>query len=175
MELIELSGLSKSFSECIVLPVRCFYSNFYGYNIYTICCSSDTDILDQICKLLTECISIDLQSHLESVYERYNIYLLLFSENADVEQRIRIEQDKYCCRKIVLPERMPEDISTLCQRIEKRLFQIDIPPEPLPIPKSLSELLAEYDDRLPAFIQEIPPQIKKDIESEAIKIFLLED
>ncbi|HAF30875.1 MAG TPA: hypothetical protein DCG75_17695 [Bacteroidales bacterium] len=73
----------------------------YTCHLFTLVCN-DNEILNDIWEDLTENIAINFQINLEKEIERWNIYLIFLLENeVPKEIKYKVEQDKYCCRKLV--------------------------------------------------------------------------
>ncbi|ACL74452.1 ABC-three component system middle component 1 [Ruminiclostridium cellulolyticum] len=119
-QLVDLeSQLNQMFDSAF--RIRCYAYSTYGYPVRIICAFPLGNLEDNW-KSLNDAISFKLQAQIHNTVERYNIYLLIFELNISTELRRIIESDRYCCRKIVLPESMPENDNTLENLVENRLF-----------------------------------------------------
>lgn len=73
----------------------------YLCHLFTLACN-DNAILSEYWEDLTENIAINFQINLEKEIDRWNIYLIFLLENeVPKEIKYKVEQDKYCCRKLV--------------------------------------------------------------------------
>ena len=73
----------------------------YSCHLFTMVCN-DNAILNDYWEDLTENIAVNFQINLEREIDRWNIYLIFLLENeVPKEIKYKIEQDKYCCRKLV--------------------------------------------------------------------------
>lgn len=73
----------------------------YFCHLFTIVCN-DNKVLSDYWEDITENIAINFQIDIEKEIERWNIYLVFLLENeVPKEIKYKIEQDKYCCRKLV--------------------------------------------------------------------------
>lgn len=73
----------------------------YLCHLFTLVCN-DNDALNDYWENLTENIAINFQIDIEKEIERWNIYVVFLLENeVPKEIKYKIEQDKYCCRKLV--------------------------------------------------------------------------
>lgn len=80
-------------------PINCF-----------LCRISSQETLEQTWSRVTSLIAAEFQTHLESDFEIWNIYLVFVcSFPVDRALQYRIENDRFSMRKIILQE--PEDIS----------------------------------------------------------------
>lgn len=115
------SQLNETFDSAFKL--RCYTYSTYGYPVHIICASFPEDDLGEGWKPLNNAIAKMLQAQIQDPVERYNIYFLIFEVHISMELRAIIESDRYCCRKIVVPESMPGNDGSLEDLIEKRLFR----------------------------------------------------
>ncbi|MDM1038372.1 ABC-three component system middle component 1 [Myroides odoratimimus] len=98
----------------------------YTCHLFTLACSNNEDLNDYW-EDLTENIAINFQINLEKEIERWNIYLLFLLENeVPKEIKYKIEQDKYCCRKLVEDNLKTADFSEgyISQLIREKIFSI---------------------------------------------------
>jgi len=98
----------------------------YTCHLFTLACSTN-DALKDYWEDLTENIAINFQTNLEKEIERWNIYLLFLLENeVPKEIKYKIEQDKYCCRKLVEDNLKTFDFSEdyISQLIREKVFSI---------------------------------------------------
>ena len=73
----------------------------YNCHLFTLICN-DNEALNDYWEDLTENIAINFQINIENEIERWNVYLLFLLENeVPKEIKYKVEQDKYCCRKLV--------------------------------------------------------------------------
>lgn len=98
----------------------------YSCHLFTLVCN-DNDSLNDYWEDLTENIAINFQINLEEEIERWNIYLLFLLENeVPKEIKYKIEQDKYCCRKLVEDNLKTNDFSEeyISELTNKKIFSI---------------------------------------------------
>lgn len=115
------SQLNETFDSAFRL--RCYTYSTYGYPVRVICASFPEEDLEEEWKILNNAIALTLQAQIQEPVERYNIYLLIFEPHISMELRAVIENDRYCCRKIVVLEPMLENDDSLETFIENRLFR----------------------------------------------------
>lgn len=120
-QLVDLqSKLSQMFDSAVRL--RCYAYSTYGYPVRIICVSFPQGGLEETWESISNAISLMLQAQIQSPVERYNIYLLIFDLHISKELRRIIENDRYCCRKIILPVYMPENDDEIETLVKNRLF-----------------------------------------------------
>lgn len=98
----------------------------YTCHLFILACSNN-NALNDYWEDLTENIAINFQTNLEKEIERWNIYLLFLLENeVPKEIKYKIEQDKYCCRKLVEDNLKTVDFSEdyISQLIREKVFSI---------------------------------------------------
>jgi hypothetical protein len=119
-----LDSLESQLSEASdsAFELRCYKYSTYGYPVRIVCASFHEGDLVENWKPLNNAIATTLQAQIQDPVERYNIYLLIFESDISTELRAAIENDRYCCRKIVVREPMPKNDDTLETYVENRLF-----------------------------------------------------
>lgn len=98
----------------------------YSCHLFTMVCD-DNAALNDCWEDITENISINFQVNLEKEIERWNIYLLFLLENeVPKEIKYKIEQDKYCCRKLVEDNLKTNDFSEeyISELTNEKIFSI---------------------------------------------------
>lgn len=120
-----LDSLESQLSEALdsAFRLRCYTYSTYGYLVRIICASFPEGDLGEKWEPLNNAIATTLQAQIQDTVERYNIYLLIFESDILMELRAVIESDRYCCRKIVVRESMPENDDLLKTLVENRLFR----------------------------------------------------
>lgn len=142
LESIE-SQLSESLDSAPKL--RCYAYSRYGYSVRIICGSYPDGDLEKNWEHLNNTIALTLQAQIQNPIERYNIYLLIFEADISMELRTMIESNRYCCRKIVVSESMPENDALLQALVENRLFRFSGHSEPQENMQSVETLLHSAD------------------------------
>lgn len=98
----------------------------YSCHLFTIVCN-DNDALSDYWEDITENIAINFQIDIEKEIERWNIYVVFLLENeVPKEIKYKIEQDKYCCRKLVEDCLKTSDFpdAYITQLIEDKIFSV---------------------------------------------------
>ncbi|WP_217607184.1 ABC-three component system middle component 1 [Chitinophaga sp. GbtcB8] len=98
----------------------------YSCHLFTIVCNGNAALSD-CWEDLTENIAINFQINLEREIERWNIYLLFLLENeVPKEIKYKVEQDKYCCRKLVEDNLKTSEFSEayISQLIQDKIFSV---------------------------------------------------
>lgn len=98
----------------------------YLCHLFTLVCN-DNDALNDSWENLTENIAINFQIDIEKEIERWNIYLVFLLENeVPKEIKYKIEQDKYCCRKLVEDSLKTNDFpdAYIAQLIQNKIFSV---------------------------------------------------
>ncbi|MFL0267933.1 ABC-three component system middle component 1 [Candidatus Clostridium radicumherbarum] len=97
-----------------------------NYSSWVLCCSMDSvGKLENTWKSIVDCLAVHLQAKLTSEIERSNVYLLLFIEQEIPNYlKMKIEYDRYCCRKLIINEKMPELDIDIQGKIEDLIFNI---------------------------------------------------
>jgi len=73
----------------------------YFCHLFVLKCGNE-EILSSCWEVITETIAIEFQPNLQKDIERFNIYLIFLLEDVvSKELKYKLEQDKYCCRKLV--------------------------------------------------------------------------
>lgn len=142
LEFLE-SKLKETFDFAIRL--RCFTYSSFDYPVRVICATFLEGDLEEKWKVLNNAIATTLQAQIQDPVERYNIYLLIFESHISMEVRAVIENDRYCCRKIVVTETMPENDNSLETLIENRLFRFVEHIKPTESLQSVQELMSSID------------------------------
>lgn len=98
----------------------------YLCHLFTLVCN-DNAALNDCWEDITENIAINFQIDIEKEIERWNIYLVFLLENeVPKEIKYKIEQDKYCCRKLVEDCLKINDFSDayIGQVIQDKIFSV---------------------------------------------------
>lgn len=123
-EMERLNSIESQLRESIdsAPKLRCYAYSRYGYSVHIICGSYPDGDLGEKWEHLNNTIALTIQAQIQNPVERYNIYLLIFEADISMELRTVIENNRYCCRKIVVQESMPENEDLLQTLVENRLF-----------------------------------------------------
>ena len=127
----------------------------YSCHMFTIVCNNNTALSD-CWEDLTENIAINFQIDLEREIERWNIYLLFLLENeVPKEIKYKVEQDKYCCRKLVEDCLKTKEFSDVYirQLIQDKIFSVrQINSEKMigstSVSKSIETIIRATDDKI---------------------------
>ncbi len=127
----------------------------YSCHLFTIVCN-DNATLSDCWEDLTENIAINFQINLEREIERWNIYLIFLLENeVPKEIKYKVEQDKYCCRKLVEDNLKTKEFSDVYiqQLIQDKIFSVrqinnDKLIESTSVSKSVETIIREADDKI---------------------------
>jgi hypothetical protein len=117
----------------------------YNCHLFTLVCLESKE-LDECWEDLTENIAVNFQINLNSEVERWNIYLLLlFEKEVSKEIKYKIEQDKYCCRKLVEDNLKTSDFSEkyVSRLIEEKIFSLHMETSKIDVPTTLVEKTIE--------------------------------
>ncbi len=127
----------------------------YSCHLFTIVCNGNA-ALNDYWEDLTENIAINFQINLEREIERWNIYLIFLLENeVPKEIKYKVEQDKYCCRKLVEDCLKKNEFSEVYiqQLIQDKIFSVrqinnDKMIDPTSISKSIETIIRATDDKI---------------------------
>ena len=127
----------------------------YSCHLFTIA-YSDNSALSDYWEDLTENIAINFQINLEREIERWNIYLIFLLENeVPKEIKYKVEQDKYCCRKLVEDCLKTKEFSGdyIMQLIQDKIFSVrqvnnDRMIESTSVSKSAETIIQATDDKI---------------------------
>jgi hypothetical protein len=97
-----------------------------NYSSWILCCGIDsTSTLENTWEDIVDCLAVYLQAKLTSQIERSNVYLILFIEHEISNHlKMKIEYNRYCCRKIIINEKFPESDRDRQKIIEDLIFCI---------------------------------------------------
>jgi hypothetical protein len=98
----------------------------YSCHLFTLICK-DNDELKDYWEDITDNIAVNFQVDLENEIERWNIYLIFLLENeVPKEIKYKVEQDKYCCRKLVEDSLKTSSFSEefIKQLIQDKIFSV---------------------------------------------------
>lgn len=129
-----------------ISDIKVYKENIKGYERWIICCNIvDCDTLKKTWRGISEDVAIDIQTKLEKMISRMNIYLLYFVESVkDPLLKAKIENDKFSSRKIVVAQNIPTE-NELPSFIEQRLFLINVNSIDRSHEKSLRQYFEEND------------------------------
>ena len=98
-----------------------------NYSSWILCCGIDSiDTLEKTWEEIVDCFAIYFQANLTLEIERSNVYLIFFIENEIPNQiKMKIEYDRYCCRKMIVNEKYPKLDSDIEKKIENLIFNIE--------------------------------------------------
>ena len=128
-------------------------NNPYFCHLFTVICN-DRIALNDFWEDLTDNIAINFQINLEKEIERWNIYLIFLLENeVSKEVKYKIEQDKYCCRKLVEDRLKTKEFSEVYikQLIQDKIFSLcktDKTTQPTSVNKSVKTIIRATDDKI---------------------------
>lgn len=125
--------------------LRCYIYSLYNYPIHIFCAKYPNGLIQENWEYLNEKIAFILQTKLSNPVEQYNIYLLIFEQNIEMELRLKIENNRYCCRKIVIQKDIPNEDESLMTLIENRLFSFEAQEETMVPEQSVQSLLCSAD------------------------------
>ena len=113
--------------ESIRTNIRYWTNPMEGYNCHIFTCQLTTEQLFEFWNTITAFIATRFQAELKLEVERWNIYLIFLTKaQLTAEIKYRIEQDKYCCRKLVEDglQQYPLSDQEIILLMEKNLFSI---------------------------------------------------
>jgi hypothetical protein len=105
----------------------------YACHLFVLCAKTEADFTE-LWEPLTAKIAVLFQSELKANIEIWNIYLvILVKERVSREVKYKVEQNKYCCRKLVEDNLLKtahsdEEITAL---LEAKIFNLDIVGKPI--------------------------------------------
>lgn len=172
MERLESLEIQLSDASDSAFELRCFKYSTYGYPVRIVCAFFPEGNLGENWKTLNNAIATTLQSQIQDTVERYNIYLLIFESDISMELRAVIENDRYCCRKIVVLESMPENDYLLETLVENRLFCFAEHVDPPEISHSVQTLIysADPSGQLFDLIANLKPRISNEDAQRTINV-----
>jgi hypothetical protein len=100
-----------------------------GYNCHIFTCELSVDQITEFWNNIVSLIATNFQASLKLEVERWNIYLIfLTTDKGSKEMKYRIEQDKYCCRKLVEDGLKADSLTDkgIIDLLEKILFTIEV-------------------------------------------------
>lgn len=97
-----------------------------NYGAWILCCGiNSSNILEDTWEDIVDCLAIYLQANLTPQIERSNIYLIFFLEQQVPNYlKMKVEYDRYCCRKIVINEKFPQSDRDREKKIEDLIFYV---------------------------------------------------
>ncbi len=103
-----------------------FEKQMMNYSSWVLCCGMDSiGTLENKWEDIVDCLAVYLQAKLTSQIERSNVYLILFIEHEIPNHlKMKIEYDRYCCRKIIVNEKIPESGIDIEEKIKDLIFNI---------------------------------------------------
>ncbi|MVX67094.1 hypothetical protein GKZ28_25925 [Clostridium chromiireducens] len=148
-----LSLLEKSSRFDKYSNITCWKEEHNSLPIYIFSIELDKENdLENIWEKVNNDIALYFQSEIENEVSRWNIYIFfLVKGNVRPIIKYKIEQDKYCARKIVLDNYMHQENISEC--IEKRLFRLGIQEEVINNEESLLEKISQKNGELVKIIK----------------------
>lgn len=115
--------------------------------------------LESIWDRLNSEIALDYQSELDLAIERWNIYeVFICSNSINSDLKYKIEQDKYCARKLVYDnvKDMEKPDFSIEEYIDERLFKLNVKTakKPSTVQKTIKDLVENFDPKLIKILEE---------------------
>lgn len=106
--------------------IKVFSEKIFHYDRLVFCCDIVNEKnLKEKWEDIVEIIAIDIQTKIDKIISKMNIYVLFFVENLnDINLKIFIENNKFSSRKIIIDKKM-NDINDLELFVNNRLFNIE--------------------------------------------------